>query len=112
MPIKQFALVSALAYHVCALEAEMEGQPCPPTGQEWLRALAVWLGAGAREPFHRQVWRNESQTPPPMPQHQLTRKQRKAQQRKLENELVEQAWKRGYLLLDPDVANQVLGLRQ
>ena len=112
MPIKQFALVSALAYHVCALEAEVEGQPCPPTGQEWLRALAVWLGAGAREPFHRQLWHNESQTPPPMPQPQLTRKQHKAQQRKLEQKLVEQAWQRGYLLLDPDVSNQVLVLVQ
>ncbi len=58
MPIKQFALVTALAYHVCALDAEVEGQPCPPTGQEWLRALAVWLGTGAQEPFHSQLWRN------------------------------------------------------
>jgi hypothetical protein len=29
MPIKQFDLVAALAYHVCALDAEVEGQPCP-----------------------------------------------------------------------------------
>jgi len=51
-------------------------------------------------------------TAPPVPQHQLTRKQRKAQQRKLENELVEQAWQCGYLLLGPDVSNQVLVLVQ
>ncbi len=38
MPIKQFTLVTELAYHVCVLEAEVEGQPCPPTGQEWLPA--------------------------------------------------------------------------
>jgi hypothetical protein len=107
MPIKQFALLADLAYHVCVLDAEVEGQPCPPTGQEWLRALAVWLGAGAREPFHNQSWRNESHTPPPMAQPQLTRKQRRAQQRKIEQKLVEQAWQRGYLLLGPEVGTQV-----
>jgi hypothetical protein len=112
MPIKQFALVSELAYHVCVLEAEVEGQPCPPSGQEWLRALAVWLGDGAREPFHSQIWRKESLPTPPAPQHQLTRKQRRAQQRKLEHELVEQAWQCGYLLLGPDVSNQVVVLVQ
>jgi len=112
MPIKQFTLVTELAYHVCVLEAEVEGQPCPPTGQEWLRALALWLGNGAREPFHSQIWRKEVQTTPPVPQHQLTRKQRRAQQRKLEHELVEQAWQCGYLLLGPDVSNQVLVLVQ
>jgi hypothetical protein len=112
MPIKQFAFVTELAYHVCVLDAEVEGQPCPPTGQEWLRALAIWLGNGAREPFHSQIWRKEVQTTPPVPQHQLTRKQRKAQQRKLEHELVEQAWQCGYLLLGPDVSNQVLVLVQ
>src|SRR5260370_58314 len=67
MPIKQFTLVTELAYHVCVLEAEVEGQPCPPTGQEWLRALALWLGNGAREPFHSQIWRKEEQTTPPVP---------------------------------------------
>ncbi len=112
MPIKQFALVTELAYHVCVLEAEVEGQPCPPIGQEWLRALSVWLGNGAREPFHSQIWRKEVQTTPPVPQHQLTRKQRRAQQRKLEHELVEQAWQCGYLLLGPDVSDQVLVLVQ
>jgi hypothetical protein len=112
MPIKQFTLVTELAYHVCMLEAEVEGQPCPPSGQEWLRALALWLGNGAREPFYSQIWRKEVQTTPPVPQHQLTRKQRRAQQRKLEHELVEQAWQCGYLLLGPDVSNQVLVLVQ
>jgi hypothetical protein len=107
MPIKQFALLADLAYHVCMLDAEVEGQPCPPTGQEWLRALVVWLSAGAREPFHNQSWRNESHTPPPIAQPQLTRKQRRAQQRKLEQELVEQAWQRGYLWLGPGVGTQV-----
>jgi hypothetical protein len=29
MPIKQFALLADLAYHVCVLEAEVEGQPHP-----------------------------------------------------------------------------------
>src|SRR5260370_39575876 len=72
MPIKQFALLADLAYHVCVLDAEVEGQPCPPTGQEWLRALVVWLSTGAREPFHNQSWRNESHTPPPIAQPQLT----------------------------------------
>ena len=62
MPIKQFAFVTELAYHVCVLDAEVEGQLCPPTGQEWLRALAAWLGNGAREPFHSQVWRKELRT--------------------------------------------------
>src|SRR5713101_5844783 len=52
MPIKQFAFVTELAYHVCVLDAEVVGQPCPPTGQEWLRALAFWLDNGARERFH------------------------------------------------------------
>jgi hypothetical protein len=107
MPIKQFALLADLAYHVCMLDAEVEGQPCPPTGQEWLRALAVWLSTGAREPFHSRIWRNESQAPSHTPQPQLTRKQRRAQQRKLEQELVEQAWQRGYLWLGPDVGTQV-----
>ena len=55
MPIKQFALVAELAYQVCVLDAEIEGQPCPPTGQEWLRALVAWLGTGAREPFHSHI---------------------------------------------------------
>src|SRR5260221_2990217 len=107
MPIKQFALLADLAYHVCVLDAEVEGQPCPPTGQEWLRALVVWLSTGAREPFHNQSWRNESHTPPPIAQPQLTRKQRRAQQRKLEQELVEQAWQRGFLWLGPGVGTQV-----
>jgi hypothetical protein len=49
MPIKQFALLADLAYHVCVLEAEVEGQPHLPAGQEWLRTLALteigeWLG--------------------------------------------------------------------
>ncbi len=106
-PIKQFDLVTELAYQVCMLDAKAEGQACPPRGQEWLRALAVWLSNGAREPFHRQIWRKESLTAPPVPQQQLTRKQRRAQQRKLENELVERAWQCGYLLLGPEVSNQV-----
>ena len=107
MPIKQFDLITELAFQVRVLDAEAEGQPCSPTGQEWLRALAAWLDTGAREPFHSQTWHTESQTTLPAPQHQLTRKQRRAQQRKLEHELVELAWQRGYLLLGPDVGNQV-----
>src|SRR6266536_2785410 len=107
MPIKQFDLVTELAYQVCMLDAKAEGQACPPRGQEWLRALAIWLSNGARQPFHRQIWRKESLTAPPVPQQQLTRKQRRAQQRKLENELVERAWQCGYLLLGPEVSNQV-----
>src|SRR6266568_1787177 len=65
MPIKQFALLADLAYYVCSLEAEVDGQPHPPTGQEWLRALAAWLSNGAREPFHNQGWRNGIYPPPP-----------------------------------------------
>lgn len=107
MPIKQFALLADLAYQVCVLEAEVDDQPCPPTGEEWLRALAVWLDTGAREPFHSQIWRNESQTAPPTPQSQLTRKQRRAKPRQLEQELVELAWQWGYLLLGPEVGAQV-----
>jgi hypothetical protein len=107
MPIKQFALLADLAYHVCMLEAEVEGQPRPPTGQEWLCALAAWLSSGAREPFHNQSRRNETYPLSPVAQSQLTRKQRRAQQRKLEQKLVEQAWQRGYLLLDPEVGAQV-----
>ena len=107
MPIKQFALLADLAYHICTLEAEVEGQPSPPTGQEWLRTLAAWLSTGAREPFHNQSWRNESHTAPPAAKTQLTRKQLRAQQRKLEQKLVEQAWQRGYLLLGPEVGTQV-----
>ncbi len=103
MPIKQFALLADLAYHVCVLEAEVEGQPYPPTGQEWLRTLAAWLSTGAREPFHSQSWRNETYPPSHAAQSQLTRKQRRAQQQKL----VEQAWQRGYLLLGPEVGAQV-----
>jgi hypothetical protein len=112
MPIKQFGLITELVYQVCVLDAEAENQPHPPIGQEWLRALAAWLGDGAREPFYKQIWRKESLTTPPVPQQQLTRKQRRAQQRKLENDLVNQAWQSGYLLLGPDVSNQVLVLIQ
>ncbi len=107
MPIKQFALLADLAHHVCTLDAEAEGQPRPPTGQEWLRALAAWLSTGAREPFHNQSWHHETYPLSPIAQSQLTRKQRRAQQRKLEQKLVEQAWQRGYLLLSPDVGTQV-----
>jgi hypothetical protein len=107
LPIKRFDLVAELAFQVCMLDAEVEGQPCPPTGHEWLRALAAWLGTGARDPFHSQTWRSESQTAPPIAQPQLTRKQRRAQERKLEHGLVEQAWRHGYLLLGPDVGAQV-----
>jgi hypothetical protein len=60
MPIKQFALLADLAHHVCTLDAEAEGQPRPPTGQEWLHALAAWLSTGAREPFHNQSWHHET----------------------------------------------------
>ena len=107
MPIKQFGLITELAYQVCVLDAEAENQPRPPIAQEWLRALALWLGNGAWEPLHKQIWHKESQTTPPTPSQQLTRKQHKAQQRKIENDLVNQAWQRGYLLLGPDVSNQV-----
>jgi hypothetical protein len=107
MPIKQFALLADLAYHVCVLEAEVEGQRRPPTGQEWLRALAAWLSTGAREPFHNQSWSNGTYPPSPITQSQLTRKQRRAQERKLEQKLVEQAWQHGYLLLGPEVSTQV-----
>lgn len=107
MPIKQFALLADLAYHVCSLEAEVDWQPHPPTGQEWLRALAAWLSTGAREPFHNQGWRNGIYPPPPAAQTQFTRKQLRAQQRKREQQLVEQAWQRGYLLLGPEVGAQV-----
>jgi hypothetical protein len=112
MPIKEFVLVSELAYQVCTLDAEAEHKPHPPVGQEWLRVLATWLSNGAQEPFHRLVWRGEPQTTPPIPLHQLTRKQRRAQQRKIENDLINQAWQSGYLLLGPDVSNQVLVLVQ
>lgn len=107
MPIKQFVLVAELAYQVCVLDAEVEGQPRPPTGQEWLRSLAAWLAAGAREPFHRLIWLSAPHTTPPVPQQQLTSKQRRAQQSRLEDELVQQAWQRGYLLLGPAVGTQV-----
>ena len=107
MPIKEFGLVAELAYQACVLDAEVEGQPRPPTWQEWLRSLTAWLAAGAREPFHRQIWRSAPPTPPPMPRQQLTRKQRRAERRRLERELVEQAWQRGYLLLGPGVGDQV-----
>ncbi|HEX4205629.1 MAG TPA: hypothetical protein VHZ51_15825 [Ktedonobacteraceae bacterium] len=83
------------------------GSLAPPTGQEWLRSLGAWLGAGTKEPFHSQAWRSAPHTTPPIPRQQLTRKQRRAQQRRLEDELVEQAWQRGYLLLGPDVGTQV-----
>src|SRR5260370_3210600 len=78
MPIKQFVLVAELAYQVCVLDAQVEGQPRPPTGQEWLRSLAAWLGAGAPH------------TTPPVPQQQLSRKQRRAQRRRLARELFQQ----------------------
>jgi hypothetical protein len=108
MPIKQFALLADLAYHICVLDAEAEGQPCPPIGQEWLRALAAWLSTGAQEPFHHQSWRNETYPPSHATQSQLTRKQRRARQQKL----VEQAWQRGYLLLDQEIGAQVPTLVQ
>jgi hypothetical protein len=107
MPIKQFALLADLIYRVCTLEAEVEGQPRPPTGRKWLRALAAWLSTGAREPFHNRSWRNEMYPPLRAAQTQLTRKQRRAKPRQLEQKLVELAWQRGYLLLDPDVGAQV-----
>ncbi len=114
MPIKQFSLVSELAYQVCSRYAERQSRL--PIGQDWLRALAAWLGSGAQEPFDKQEWHKNSSTtlatPPPTQQQQLTHKQRKAQQRKIENKLVEQAWQCGYLLLEPDVSNQVLTLVQ
>jgi hypothetical protein len=112
IPIKQFALVSELAYQVCALDAEAENVPHLPIGQGWLRALAVWLSNGAQEPFHRMVWREGSRTAPAAPQDQLSHKQRKARQRKIENDLVNQAWQSGYLLLSPDVSQQVRVLVQ
>lgn len=80
----------------------------PETGQQWLRALAIWLGNGMEEPFHRQTWRKEPLATPPVLQQHLTRKQRRTQQHKIENALVERAWQRGYLLIEPDVSNQVI----
>jgi hypothetical protein len=112
VPIKQFALVSELAYQVCTLDAEAEHKPHPPVGQEWLRALVAWLDNGAQEPFYRLVWREEPRTTPPISQSQLTRKQSRAQERKIENDLINQAWQSGYLLLGPDVNQQVLTLVQ
>lgn len=129
MPIKQFTLISELAYRVCVLDAEAEGQPFPPVGSEWLRILAVWLADGAREPFFKQTEGKESlpALPAPPDSQQLTRQQRKAQraeqqhalqqrktqqaeQRRLEQRLVDQAWLRGYLLLLSEVNNQVVTL--
>lgn len=113
MRIKQLQLITELAYQVCVLDSEAENQPHPPMGKEWLRALAIWLGDGAQEPFHRLVWREDERTMPPVPPQQLSRKQRKAQQaqqRKIENDLVNQAWQSGHLLLGPDVSSQVQNL--
>jgi hypothetical protein len=107
MPIKQFYLISELAYQVCVLDAEAERQPRPPMGQEWLRALAAWLNNNTREPFHKQTLRTEPRTPLPQKKTQLTRKQQRAQQRNLQNELVERAWRDGYLVLNSDVNNEV-----
>jgi len=73
MPIKQFYLVSELAYQVCVLDAKTENHPSPPIGHEWLRALSVWLDNGAQEPLHKQIWRKETLTTPLIPQQQLTR---------------------------------------
>ncbi|GAC1472364.1 MAG: hypothetical protein PVSMB5_21980 [Ktedonobacteraceae bacterium] len=112
MSLKQFALVSELAYQVCVQDTEAEGLPRPPIGQDWLRALAAWLASGAREPFHSQRWGKGPLTTPVDAQTQLTHKQRRAQQRKIENELVEQAWRSGYLLMSPDISNQVPALVQ
>lgn len=104
MPIKQFELITELAYQICAQDAEMEGQSCPPGGQDWLRTLAAWLDNGAKEPFHEQIWHK---TPSP-PQPELTHKQRRKQESRLDNQLAEQAWQRGYLLLTPEVSDAAL----
>jgi len=111
MPVKQFQLIAELAYQVCVQDAKTDNQPCPPTGHEWLRALAAWLSIGAQEPFYKGTWRQELPTPslpPQKPPQQPTSKQQRSQQRKIESRLVDQAWQRGYLLLEPDVNNQVV----
>jgi len=116
MPIKQFGFITELAFQVCVQDAQAEHEPCPPIGQDWLRALAAWLNHGVQEPFHRQSWHKEQPPQPaaqqPQPQPQLTRKQRKTQQRKAEQRLVDRAWNAGYLQLGPDVNNQIVGLVQ
>ena len=110
MPIKQFNLVSELAYQVCSRDTE--GQSRPPTGQEWLRIFAAWLAGGAQEPFNKQDLRKDSPTTLPALQQQVTQKPHRSQQHKIENKLIDQAWQRGYLLLEPDVTNQVMTLVQ
>ncbi|MBE3559314.1 MAG: hypothetical protein IMW89_08820 [Ktedonobacteraceae bacterium] len=116
LPIKQFDLITELAFQVCRRDAQDESQPGPPTGQQWFRTLTAWLNNGAREPLHKEIWeiwQREVQAASTIPQQQqLTRKQIKAQQRKLENALAEQAWQRGYLLLGSQVSNQVMILVQ
>src|SRR5260370_29699550 len=72
MPIKQFTLVTELAYHVCVLEAEVEGQPCPPTGQEWLRTFAFLLAYDVRGPFANPTIHGTKVPPPPPPHRQPT----------------------------------------
>ncbi len=47
MPVKQFDLVIELAYQARSMVAELEGEPCLPTGQVLLREMAVWLADAA-----------------------------------------------------------------
>lgn len=113
MPIKDFSLIAKLAHFLCQVDALAENQPAPPVGQVWLLALATWLRNGAPEPFHIQIWQADLHaSSPAIPPEQLSRKQRRAQQQRLANTLLEQAWQLGYLLLGPDVGKQIQALVQ
>ena len=49
MPVKQFGFVVELAYQARSLVAELEGEPCLPTGQALLREMAAWLAGTVPE---------------------------------------------------------------
>jgi hypothetical protein len=119
MPIRQFHLITELAFQVCVQDAEAESQPGPPIEQEFLRALAAWFESGALS--NSMPW-NHQQTPPSngSSQHHgpavrafttasqpLTKKQRKVLQRQHDRVLIEQACQQGYLLIAQDTSHPV-----
>jgi len=101
MPVKQFGFVVELAYQARSLVAELEGEPCLPTGQALLREMAAWLAGTVPESE-----RAEQRTLP----RAYTRVESREGRRRREQERATQACQQGYLVVFPDTPHVVIDI--
>lgn len=98
LPLKQFDLLVELAYQTRAREAELAGEPHPPTGPAGLRELATWLAGPLPASLAEQRPLPRTPHPPESPEERRLREQAWA----------DQACQQGFLVRSPDTPQGVL----